>query len=84
MVTGDHIETEDPLTEDGTQVEDLLIEEHTLIEVGDPLTEENTLAEDPLIEVEGTLKEEGLLMEEDPLDLLEDKDHLALKDPLDQ
>ena len=41
MVTGDHIETGDPLTEEGTQMEDLLIE------VGDPLTEEDTLEEDP-------------------------------------
>ena len=78
MVTGEHIETGNPLTEEGTQVEDLLIEEDTLIEVGDPLTEKNTLAEDPLIE------EDGPLMEEDPLDLLEDKDHQALKDLLDQ
>ena len=35
MVTGDHIKTGDPLTEEGTQVEGLLIEEDTLIEVGD-------------------------------------------------
>ena len=84
------------LTEEGSQVEDLLIEEDTLIKVGDALTEENTMVEDPLIEVEGPLEEEntlvedplmeeeGPLMEEDPLDLLEDKDHQALKDPLDQ
>ena len=44
---------------------------------GRPLTEEDTLADNPLIEVEGPL------MEEDPLDLLEDKDHQVLKDPLD-
>ena len=36
---------------------------------GGPLEEEDTLVEDPL-------------MEEDPLDLLEDKDHQALKDLL--
>ena len=41
------------------------------IEMGDPLEEEDTLAED-------------LLMEEDPLGLLVDKDHLALRDHLDQ
>ena len=35
MVTGDHIKTGDPLTEEGTQVEGLLIEKDTLIEVGD-------------------------------------------------
>ena len=76
MVTGDHIKTGDPLTEEGTQVEDLLIEEETLKEVGDPLEEEDTLVEDPLME------EDCLLM--DPLDLLEDKDHQSLNDPLDQ
>ena len=95
MVTGDCIETGDPLTEEVTQVEDLLIEEDTLIEMQDTLTEENTLVKDPLIEVEAPWKRRtpwlrtpggggGLLMEEDPLDLLEDKDHQALKDPLDQ
>ena len=47
----------------------MIIEDH--IEIEDPLTKEDTLVEDPL-------------MEEDPLDLLEDKDHQALKDPLDQ
>ena len=39
--------------------------------VGDPLEEEDTLPEDPLMQEEGTL------------DLLEDKDHQALKDLLD-
>ena len=52
MVTGDHIKTGDPLTEEGTQVED-------------PLKEEK-----------------GLLIEENHLDLLEDKNHQALKDLL--
>ena len=47
MVTGDHVKPEDPLTEEGTQMEDLLIKEDNLIEVGDPLTEEDTLADDP-------------------------------------
>ena len=46
------------------------------MEMGDPLEEEDTLAEDPQME------EEGPLMKEDPLDLLEDKDHHALKDLL--
>ena len=36
MVTGDHIETGDLLTEEGTQVEDPLIEEDSLIEVEPP------------------------------------------------
>ena len=46
------------------------------MEVGDPLEEKDTMVEDPLIE------EDGSLMEEDPLDLLEDKDHQVLKDLL--
>ena len=45
---------------------------------GDPLEEEDTLVEDLLMEMEDPL------MEEDPLDLLVDKDHLALRDHLDQ
>ena len=44
-------------------------EEDILMEVGDPLVDEDTLVEDPL-------------MEEDPLDLLEDEEHQALKDLL--
>ena len=68
MVTGDHVKTGDPLTEEGTQVEGHLIEEDTLMEVGDPLTEEDTLEEDPLIEVEGPLKEDILMQVEDPLE----------------
>ena len=47
------------------------LEEDILMEMGDPLEEDDTLAED-------------LLIEEDPLDLLVDKNHLALKDHLDQ
>ena len=67
MVLEDHIEIGDPL-----------MGENILTEVGDPLTEEVTLVEDLLMEME------DLLMEEDPLDLLVDKDHLALMDHLDQ
>ena len=48
------------------------------MEMGDPLEEEDTLVEDLLMEIE------DLLMEEDPLDLLVDKDHQAVKDHLDQ
>ena len=55
-VTGEHIKTGDPLTEEGTQVENPLIQDDILIEVGDPLAEEYTLAEGPLIEVETTWK----------------------------
>ena len=72
----------DPLTEEDTLVEDPLIEaegpleEDILLEVGNPLEEEDTLMEDSLME------EEGPLMEEEPLDLLEHKDHPALKDLL--
>ena len=45
MVTGDYIDTGDPLTEEGTQVEEPLMEEDTLIEVGDPLIEGDILME---------------------------------------
>ena len=58
--------------EDHIEKKDPLTEEGILMEVGDPLTEKDTQMEDPLME------------EEDPLDLLEDKDYQALKDPLDQ
>ena len=67
----------DPLTEEDTLIEDLL-EEDTLIEMGDPLEEEDTAAEDPLMEMEDPL------VMKDPLDLLVDKDHWALRDHLDQ
>ena len=85
MVLEEHIEIRDPL-----------IWENILTEVGDPLTEEDHLVEDPLeedilmemgdpLEEEDTLVEDLLMeMEEDPLDLLVDKDHLALRDHLDQ
>ena len=58
-------------------VEDPL-EEDILMEMGDPMEEEDILVEDLLMEIEDPL------MEEDPLDFLVDKDHLALKDHLDQ
>ena len=67
----------DPLTEEDILIEDLL-EEDILIEMGDPLEEEDTLAEDLLMEME------DLLAMKDPLHLLVDKDHQALKDHLDQ
>ena len=69
--------TDDTLVDDPLMVEDLL-EEDILMEMGDPLEEEDTLVEDPQMEME------DLLMDKDPLDLLVDKDHLALKDHLDQ
>ena len=84
MIIEGHIEIEDPLREGDIQikVEDLLTKEDTLIEdlleedtpieMEDPLEEEDTQEEDPLMEME------------DPLDLLVDKDHQVLKDPLDQ
>ena len=96
MALEDHIEIKDPLigediltevgaplTKLGTLIEDLLmnedsLEEDMLIGMGDPLEEEDTLVEDLL------MKMEDLLMEEDPMDLLLDKDHLALRDHLDQ
>ena len=65
-----------PLTKEDILVEDPMIEmegpleEDILMKVGDPLVEEETLVEEPLIE------------EEDPLDVLEVKDHQALKDLL--
>ena len=74
---------EEPLTEEGTMIEDPL-EEDILIEMGDPLEEEDTVVEDPLMEMEDPLVMEDLLVMEDPLDLLVDKDHWALKDHLDQ
>ena len=84
-LTGEDILTEvgDPLTEEDTLMEDPLVmedplEEDTLIGIGDPLEEEDTLVEDLLI------KMEDLLMMEDLVDLLVDKNHLALRDHLDQ
>ena len=72
------IKVEHPMTGEDTLIEDLL-EEDTPIEIEDPLTEEDTQEDDPLMEME------DLLMKmEDPLDLLVDKDHQVLKDPLDQ
>ena len=71
------IKVEDPLTEEDTLIEDLL-EEDTPIEMEDPLEEEDTQEEDPLMEIKDPLEME------DPLDLLVDKDHQVLKDPLDQ
>ena len=53
MVIDDCIETKDPLTEEDTLVEALLIEaggpleEDILMKVGDPLEEEDTLVEEP-------------------------------------
>ena len=81
------IKVEDPLTKDDTLIEDLL-QEGTPIEMEDPLEEKNTQEEDPLMEMEDSLMEmedplvvEDLLVMEDHLDLLVDKDHQVLKDP---
>ena len=76
---GEDIQTKvgDSLTEEDTLIEDLL-EEDIIIGMGDPLEEEDTLVEDLLIEIEDPL------VMEDPLDLLVDEDHQALKDYLDQ
>ena len=75
---------EGPLKEDTKKgMEGLHIEE--IIEIEDILEEE-----DPLIEVEDPLIMEDPLMMEDPLEMdnilgtLEDKDHWANQDPLDQ
>ena len=78
LIEGD-IQTKegDPLTEEDTLMEDPL-EKDILIGMGDPLEEEDTLTEDLLMEME------DLLVMEDPLDLLVDKDHQALRDHLDQ
>ena len=100
MVLEGHIEIGDPLREGDiqTKVEDPLTEEDTLMEhslvmedplediligMGDPL-EGDTLAEVLLMEMEGPLEMEDLLVMEDPLDLLVDKDHQAPRDHLDQ
>ena len=64
--------------EDYIEIRDPLLEGDILTEVGDPLTEEDTLTEDLLMEMEDHL------VEEDSMDLLVDKDHLVLKDHLDQ
>ena len=66
-----------------------LLEEDIPIEMKTPLEEEDTPEEDPLMEEEDTQEEDPdgngrPPMEEDPLDLLVDKDHQVLKDPLDQ
>ena len=74
---GDPLTKEDTLAEDPLMVEDPL-EEDILMGMGDPLEEEDTLVKDLQMEME------DLLMEEDPLDFLVDKNHLALKDHLDQ
>ena len=88
MITEGHIEIGDPLREGDIQikVEDLLMEEDTLIEdlleedipieMEDPLEEDTQ--EDPLMELEDPL---GM---GDPLDLLVDKDYQVLKVLLDQ
>ena len=83
------IKMEDPLTEENTQIEDPL--EEGTIEMEDPLEEEDIQEEDPLmemadplIEMEDPLMVEDLLVMEDPLGLLVDKDHQVLKDHLDQ
>ena len=82
MIIEDHIEIKDPLRERDIQikVKDHLIEKDTLIEdlleedipieMEDPLEEEDTQEKDPLMEME------------DSLDLLVDKGHEVLKDPL--
>ena len=77
-----------PLTEEDILIEDLL-EEDIPIEMEDPLEEEDTQEEDPMMEMEDPQMEmenplmvEDLLVMEDPLDLLVDKDHQVLKDPL--
>ena len=96
MVIGGHVEVRDPLMKEDIliKVRDPLIEEDMLIEdppgggyphrSGRPLEEEDTLVEDPLMEMEDPLMVEDLLVVQDPLDLLVDKDHQALKDHLDQ
>ena len=78
MVLEDHVEggdplmkgdilakVEDPLTEEGTLIEDLQ-EEDIPIEMEDPLEEEDTQEEDPLMEMEDPLMVEDLLVMEDP------------------
>ena len=84
------IKVGDPLTEEDTLIEDLL-EEDIPIEMEEPLEEGDTQEEDLLMEMEDHLMKiedplmvEDLLVMEDPLDLLVDKDHQVLKDPQDQ
>ena len=95
MIIEGPIEIEDPLREGDvqTKVRDPLTEEDTLIE--DLLEEDIPMkwktpgrggypGGGPPDEMEDPLMVEDLLVMEDPLDLLVDKDHQALKDPLDQ
>ena len=96
MVLGDHVEVGDPLMEENilTKVGDPLIKKDTLIEglleedilidMEEPLEEEDTLVEDPLMEMEDPLMVKDLLVMDNHLNPLVDKDHQALKDYLDQ
>ena len=89
MIIEGHIEMRDPLREGDIQIKvgDLLIEEAILME--DLLEEDIPIGMGrppgrggyPGGPPDG---DGGLLVMEDPLDLLVDKDHQALKDPLDQ
>ena len=71
------IKVEDPLTEEDTLIEDLL-EEGMPTKMEDPPEEEDIQKEGP---PDGN---GGPLMVEDLLDLLVDKNHWIIKDPLDQ
>ena len=79
IVIEEPIMIEGPLKEEGTKVE---VEGHQIeqiIRIEDILEEE-----DPLIEVEDPLIMEDPLEMDDIPDTLEDKDHWAHQDPLDQ
>ena len=91
MIIGDITMDKGPLEEEGIQigVEGHWIEGIIMIEV--TLEEEGPLMmEDPLMMENPLMMEDPLMMEEDPLgmdeiqDALEDKDHQAHQDPLDQ
>ena len=83
MIIEGHIENRDPLRggDIQTEVGDSLTKEDTLIE--DLLEEDIPIEmEDPLMDMEDPWWWRDLLVMEDPLDLLVNKDHQALKDPL--
>ena len=80
ILTEDHIGNRDPLKEEGIQIK---AEGHP-IKGGIPMGMKGLLEEEDILEEDPLVVEDPLMEMEDPLDLLVDKDHPALKDLLDQ
>ena len=80
ILTEDHLGNGDPLKEEAIQIE---VEGHP-IKGGIPIGMEGLLEEEDILEEDPLMVEDPLTEMEDPLDLLVDKDHPALKDLLDQ